>query len=216
MEKMLCAEFCQLCGAVTLLRMVAPWAGFHGVTFFRSRNRWRPRKKVFVVKLVGFRCKWSWRPNKIKKQGLHPKLVELRFYIITWCHPGRAAPLLSYGTAVESCGAYFNAILHLEPVEGVVAFDKAGLKITFTFDHDPSTTVTSIAISANNSTSQNFADFVFQAAVPKVGFISVEPYGMRCIMNYSKLFIANTSFYYNTSVYLDFFLVNLNLRIEIF
>ena len=30
---MFCAEFCQLCGAVALLRMVAPWAGFHGVTF---------------------------------------------------------------------------------------------------------------------------------------------------------------------------------------
>lgn len=54
-----------------------------------------------------------------------------------------------------------------KPAEGVVAFDKAGLKVAFSFEREPLTTVTSITISATNSTSNNFADFVFQAAVPK-------------------------------------------------
>ena len=57
----------------------------------------------------------------------------------------------------------------LESPESVTAFEKAGLKIDFTFERDPASTVTTITLAAGNSSSMNFTDFVFQAAVPKVG-----------------------------------------------
>lgn len=52
--------------------------------------------------------------------------------------------------------------------EEMIAYDKAGLQIYFKFEHDSSSSITNILLSANNSTATNFDDFVFQAAVPKV------------------------------------------------
>ena len=68
--------------------------------FSRERHRWKlcpnadgyQPKKVFAVKLVGFRSICGWRPNKMKK-GLHHKLVELWFHILKWCHPKWPPPV---------------------------------------------------------------------------------------------------------------------------
>jgi len=64
----------------------------------------------------------------------------------------------------------FVTVFFLEPNDGdgVVAFDKSGLKILFKFDHEPSTSIISIALTAINLSSNTFTNFVFQAAVPKV------------------------------------------------
>ena len=63
--------------AVTLLGMMATGVGFRGVTPFRSKNRWKPEKKVIAVKLVGFRPRNMWSPKR-KKKIFAAKLVGFR------------------------------------------------------------------------------------------------------------------------------------------
>ena len=51
----------------------------------------------------------------------------------------------------------------------IVAYEKSGLKIDFTFERVPDQpTVVMITLTATNSNSQPLNEFVFQAAVPKV------------------------------------------------
>ena len=57
----------------------------------------------------------------------------------------------------------------------ITAFEKNGLKINFSFDKvagNPSNVV-SIMMTATNSLAFPMTDFVFQAAVPKVGMLSL-------------------------------------------
>jgi AP-1 complex subunit gamma-1 len=61
--------------------------------------------------------------------------------------------------------------LHPQPTTGIpsiVAFDKNGLKVTFTFNRDPANpTSFTIHLTAVNATANTMTDFLFQAAVPK-------------------------------------------------
>lgn len=53
----------------------------------------------------------------------------------------------------------------------MTAYNKNGLKIEFTFERsNPNPNISIITIHASNSTEADMADFVFQAAVPKVCF----------------------------------------------
>lgn len=52
----------------------------------------------------------------------------------------------------------------------MTAYNKNGLKIDFTFERaNPNPNIAVITIHASNSTEADMTDFVFQAAVPKVG-----------------------------------------------
>jgi len=62
----------------------------------------------------------------------------------------------------------------LQDVPTVIAYEKHGLKVVFTFP-SPSATTTNIILLANNLTSSPIQDFIFQAAVPKTMKISLEP-----------------------------------------
>lgn len=53
----------------------------------------------------------------------------------------------------------------------MVAYDKNGLKITFTLETFPSIpNTTAINVEARNNTALPMTEFLFQAAVPKVSF----------------------------------------------
>ena len=55
-------------------------------------------------------------------------------------------------------------------IPSITAFEKNGLKVDFNFERSPSNpAVTAITLTATNSTSSPMTDFIFQAAVPKVG-----------------------------------------------
>ncbi|XP_071050180.1 AP-1 complex subunit gamma-1 isoform X2 [Onthophagus taurus] len=66
-------------------------------------------------------------------------------------------------------GDFFNTnITNEKNVPMITAFDKNGLKITFSLEKIPDTNNTlSINVSATNSTLSNMTDFLFQAAVPR-------------------------------------------------
>lgn len=54
----------------------------------------------------------------------------------------------------------------------LTAFEKNGLKITFTLEKLPDTNNTlSINVTAINNTLSNMTDFLFQAAIPKVNIL---------------------------------------------
>ena len=70
-----------------LLTMVAPGAGFRGVTLYDVFGL-----NFFFGNWVRFRSKWGWGPNKMIKKSLHHKLVELWLLIINCCHPEMVTP----------------------------------------------------------------------------------------------------------------------------
>nr|CAB3222085.1 AP-1 complex subunit gamma-1 [Phallusia mammillata] len=70
-------------------------------------------------------------------------------------NPGMAAPNL-----------IMNNLTQKPAAQSVTAFDKAGLKVLFTFNRE-APTVLSVELTATNSTMNDFGDFIFQAAVPK-------------------------------------------------
>lgn len=50
----------------------------------------------------------------------------------------------------------------------MIAYDKNGLRIVFTFERNDVPSTISITMTANNDTSMPMSDFLFQVAVPKV------------------------------------------------
>lgn len=58
--------------------------------------------------------------------------------------------------------------IFLAAIPSLVAFEKNGLKVEFTFDRQEGQPVTNITLTATNSNPTPLNDFVFQAAVPKV------------------------------------------------
>ena len=74
-------------------------AGFRGVTLFRPKTQVKTEKKVFAVKLLGFRGKWGWRPKKWKNKVFATNQRSYGFtsyYGVTRCgpFPPLATPLL--------------------------------------------------------------------------------------------------------------------------
>lgn len=56
-------------------------------------------------------------------------------------------------------------------IPDITAYEKGGVKIDFGFEKDPNNpAVVNVKVSSSNSLSVPMTDFVFQAAVPKVGF----------------------------------------------
>lgn len=56
----------------------------------------------------------------------------------------------------------------------MIAYNKNGLKIDFTFERsNPNPNISVITIHATNSTEADMAEFVFQAAVPKVFLLNM-------------------------------------------
>ena len=84
------------------LRMVAPGAGIRGGTLHRPKYRWRPKKKVFAARGVGFQSESTWWPKKKKKKKRKKGLClpnsgfsvskEKKNKKNKWCHPKMVTP----------------------------------------------------------------------------------------------------------------------------
>lgn len=64
---------------------------------------------------------------------------------------------------------YYISSVTERNVPTMIAYDKEGLKITFTLEKIRDSNTLVINVNATNNTLSNMTDFLFQVAVPKVG-----------------------------------------------